>query len=75
MPARLGGEVLLHGANLTEGERAIELRINGVPGCRRSTPWSSPDGILALELLQQDAHIDRVSSRWAAAVGQQGWRC
>ncbi|MCM1596016.1 pyridoxal-phosphate dependent enzyme, partial [Klebsiella pneumoniae] len=32
-------------------------------------------GTLALELLQQDAHIDRVFVRWAAAVWQRAWRC
>ena len=74
-----GGEVLLHGANFDEAKaRAIELaQQQGLPGCRRSiTQWSSPgQGTLALELLQQDAHIDRVFVRWAAAVWQRAWRC
>ncbi|ELY4609101.1 threonine ammonia-lyase, biosynthetic [Cronobacter turicensis] len=58
-----GGEVLLHGANFDEAKaHAISLSQQGftyVP------PFDHPaviagQGTLALELLQQDAHIDRV---------------
>ncbi|EKM0377262.1 threonine ammonia-lyase, biosynthetic [Cronobacter turicensis] len=58
-----GGEVLLHGANFDEAKaHAISLSLQGftyVP------PFDHPaviagQGTLALELLQQDAHIDRV---------------
>ncbi|ELY5931861.1 threonine ammonia-lyase, biosynthetic [Cronobacter turicensis] len=58
-----GGEVLLHGANFDEAKaHAISLAQQGftyVP------PFDHPaviagQGTLALELLQQDAHIDRV---------------
>ncbi|NKI75763.1 threonine ammonia-lyase, biosynthetic [Dickeya sp. CFBP 2040] len=60
----LGGEVLLHGANFDEAKaKAIELsqqqQMTFVP------PFDHPaviagQGTLAMELLQQDAHLDRV---------------
>ncbi len=59
-----GGEVLLHGANFDEAKaRAIELAQQ--QGFTRVPPFDHPmviagQGTLALELLQQDAHIDRV---------------
>ncbi|MFP1724403.1 threonine ammonia-lyase, biosynthetic [Lonsdalea quercina] len=59
-----GGEVLLHGANFDEAKaKAIELserdKMTFVP------PFDHPaviagQGTLAMELLQQDAHLDRV---------------
>ncbi|MGL9736251.1 MAG: threonine ammonia-lyase, biosynthetic [Symbiopectobacterium sp.] len=59
-----GGEVLLHGANFDEAKaRAIALsqeqHMNFIP------PFDHPaviagQGTLAMELLQQDAHLDRV---------------
>ncbi|MCL2892245.1 threonine ammonia-lyase, biosynthetic [Brenneria tiliae] len=59
-----GGEVLLHGANFDEAKaKAIELsqqqKMTFLP------PFDHPaviagQGTLALELLQQDAHLDRV---------------
>lgn len=58
-----GGEVLLHGANFDEAKaRAIELaQQQGLPGAAiRSPDGDRGSGTLALELLQQDAHIDRV---------------
>lgn len=59
-----GGEVLLHGANFDEAKaRAIELAQQ--QGFTWVPPFDHPmviagQGTLALELLQQDAHIDRV---------------
>ncbi|NDJ55475.1 threonine ammonia-lyase, biosynthetic [Enterobacteriaceae bacterium 4M9] len=59
-----GGEVLLHGANFDEAKaRAIEL--SEQQGYTYVPPFDHPaviagQGTLALELLQQDAHIDRV---------------
>lgn len=59
-----GGEVLLHGANFDEAKaRAIELAQQ--QGFTRVPPFDHPmviagQGTTALELLQQDAHIDRV---------------
>lgn len=59
-----GGEVLLHGANFDEAKaRAIEL--SEQQGHTYVPPFDHPaviagQGTLALELLQQDAHIDRV---------------
>lgn len=59
-----GGEVLLHGANFDEAKaKAIELS-----ECQKMTfvpPFDHPaviagQGTLAMELLQQDAHLDRV---------------
>lgn len=59
-----GGEVLLHGANFDEAkEKAIALSQH--QGFTYVPPFDHPaviagQGTLALELLQQDAHIDRV---------------
>ncbi len=59
-----GGEVLLHGANFDEAKaRAIELAQQ--QGFTWVPPFDHPmviagQGTPALELLQQDAHIDRV---------------
>ncbi len=59
-----GGEVLLHGANFDEAKaRAIELAQQ--QGFTWVPPFDHPmviagQGTLALELLQQDAHISRV---------------
>ncbi|QCR37579.1 threonine ammonia-lyase, biosynthetic [Nissabacter sp. SGAir0207] len=59
-----GGEVLLHGANFDEAKaRAIEL--SEQQGMTFVPPFDHPaviagQGTLALELLQQDAHLDRV---------------
>ena len=59
-----GGEVLLHGANFDEAKaKAIELAQQ--QGFTWVPPFDHPmviagQGTLALELLQQDAHIDRV---------------
>ncbi len=59
-----GGEVLLHGANFDEAKaKAIELAQQ--QGFTRVPPFDHPmviagQGTLALELLQQDAHLDRV---------------
>ena len=58
-----GGEVLLHGANFDEAKaRAIELaQQQGFTGAAvRSPNGHRRTGNPALELLQQDAHIDRV---------------
>lgn len=59
-----GGEVLLHGANFDEAKaKAIEL--SQQQGFTWVPPFDHPmviagQGTLALELLQQDAHLDRV---------------
>lgn len=59
-----GGEVLLYGANFDEAKgRAIEL--SQQQGFTYVPPFDHPaviagQGTLALELLQQDAHIDRI---------------
>ncbi|MGL6118743.1 threonine ammonia-lyase, biosynthetic [Plesiomonas sp.] len=59
-----GGEVLLHGANFDEAKtRAIELAEQ--QGLTFIPPFDHPaviagQGTLALELLQQDAHLDRI---------------
>ncbi|PLR34276.1 threonine ammonia-lyase, biosynthetic [Chimaeribacter californicus] len=59
-----GGEVLLHGANFDEAKaRAIEL--SQQQGMTFVPPFDHPaviagQGTLAMELLQQDAHLDRV---------------
>ncbi|KUQ35123.1 threonine dehydratase [Enterobacter hormaechei subsp. xiangfangensis] len=59
-----GGEVLLHGANFDEAKaKAIELAQQ--QGFTWVPPFDHPmviagQGTLALELLQQDAHLDRV---------------
>lgn len=59
-----GGEALLHGANFDEAKaKAIEL--SGQHGYTFVPPFDHPaviagQGTLALELLQQDAHIDRI---------------
>lgn len=59
-----GGEVLLHGANFDEAKaRAIEL--SHKQGMTFVPPFDHPtviagQGTLAMELLQQDAHLDRV---------------
>lgn len=59
-----GGEVLLHGANFDEAKaKAIEL--SQQQGFTWVPPFDHPmviagRGTLALELLQQDAHLDRV---------------
>ena len=59
-----GGEVLLHGANFDEAKaKAIELSTQ--QGFTYVPPFDHPaviagQGTMALELLQQDAHIDRV---------------
>lgn len=59
-----GGEVLLHGANFDEAKaKAIELAQQ--QGFTWVPPFDHPmviagRGTLALELLQQDAHLDRV---------------
>jgi threonine dehydratase len=59
-----GGEVLLYGANFDEAKaRAVEL--SGQQGYTYVPPFDHPaviagQGTLALELLQQDAHIDRI---------------
>lgn len=59
-----GGEVLLHGANFDEAKtRAIELAKQ--QGLTFIPPFDHPaviagQGTLALELLQQDAHLDRI---------------
>lgn len=60
----LGGEVLLHGANFDEAkEKAIAL--SAQHGLTYVPPFDHPaviagQGTIALELLQQDAHIDRI---------------
>ncbi|SUG26541.1 threonine dehydratase [Salmonella enterica subsp. arizonae] len=59
-----GGEVLLHGANFDEAKaKAIELAQQ--QGFTWVPPFDHPmviagQGTLALELLQQDSHLDRV---------------
>ncbi|MDR3433460.1 MAG: threonine ammonia-lyase, biosynthetic [Rouxiella aceris] len=59
-----GGEVLLYGANFDEAKgKAIEL--SQTMGMTFVPPFDHPaviagQGTLAMELLQQDAHIDRV---------------
>ena len=59
-----GGEVLLHGANFDEAKaKAIEL--SQQQGMTFVPPFDHPtviagQGTLAMELLQQDAHLDRV---------------
>lgn len=59
-----GGEVLLHGANFDEAKtKAIELAEQ--QGMTFVPPFDHPaviagQGTLAMELLQQDAHLDRV---------------
>jgi threonine dehydratase len=59
-----GGEVLLHGANFDEAKaKAIEL--SRLQGMTFVPPFDHPaviagQGTLAMELLQQDAHLDRV---------------
>ena len=59
-----GGEVLLHGANFDEAKgKAIELSQS--QGMTFVPPFDHPaviagQGTLAMELLQQDAHLDRV---------------
>ena len=59
-----GGEVLLYGANFDEAKaKAIEL--SRLQGFTFVPPFDHPaviagQGTLALELLQQDAHLDRI---------------
>lgn len=59
-----GGEVFLHGANFDEAKaKAIELA--ELRGFTYVPPFDHPaviagQGTLALELLQQDAHLDRI---------------
>ncbi len=59
-----GGEVLLHGANFDEA-KAKAIALSQQQGYTFVPPFDHPmviagQGTLALELLQQDAHIDRI---------------
>jgi threonine dehydratase len=59
-----GGEVLLHGANFDEA-KAKALELSQAQGMTFVPPFDHPaviagQGTLAMELLQQDAHLDRV---------------
>lgn len=74
-----GGEVLLFGANFDEAKtKAIALAQE--QGYTFVPPFDHPaviagQGTLAMELLQQDAHLDRVLSQWAAVGWWPVWRC
>ncbi len=59
-----GGEVLLHGANFDEA-KAHAIALSATQGMTFVPPFDHPaviagQGTLAMELLQQDAHLDRV---------------
>jgi threonine dehydratase len=59
-----GGEVLLHGANFDEA-KAKAIALSQEQGMTFIPPFDHPaviagQGTLAMELLQQDAHLDRI---------------